>query len=354
MRWAIRKEANGTLSVRRWVKGKNERLPVSKYRHLRDKPEELEAFVKRLNAPLDNRLRVEFKHAFINDELLAAYWEFLEATVSDLEWAKTEFSYLKRYALNYFLNTLQLNRVQEWHDVHKTQWSLHLRSKACPASAKTKRDIVASLNKFARWLHSKRPTEVPLLVFEPLSKKQLRDIDALRESRGETRDRTFVTEEDWAKIKKALPSNLCGAACLAYYYGLRRGETLARPQVKKGCIVVQQQLARVGVYAPTKGRKTRKVPHWFAKPAQAYTWSTEQPQMNPHTLSDKWGELMQKLGLEYDFHELRHAFVTRALGKYSPKDVMLAAGHENIETTMGYLHDDRDLDDEDFVPDEAA
>ena len=60
---------------------------------------------------------------------------------------------------------------------------------------------------------------------------------------------------------------------------------------------------------------------------------------------------MRKLKFTYDFHALRHTFITKALGAgHTARDVQLAAGHKNIETTMRYAHDHRTMDDEIFTP----
>jgi integrase len=63
---------------------------------------------------------------------------------------------------------------------------------------------------------------------------------------------------------------------------------------------------------------------------------------------------MDELDFNYDFHDLRHTFITKAISAYPPRDVQLAAGHKSIETTMRYAHDNRNLDDEVFNPEEIA
>lgn len=57
-----------------------------------------------------------------------------------------------------------------------------------------------------------------------------------------------------------------------------------------------------------------------------------------------WRDLMTALGYTYDFHDLRHSFITRAIREKNSRDVQLAAGHKHLMTTMGYAHDDRDQD----------
>ncbi len=61
---------------------------------------------------------------------------------------------------------------------------------------------------------------------------------------------------------------------------------------------------------------------------------------------------MRGLKLDYDIHDIRHSWTTRAVRvkKLHIRDVQLAAGHENIETTMGYLQDDRVFEEVPFIP----
>jgi integrase len=75
--------------------------------------------------------------------------------------------------------------------------------------------------------------------------------------------------------------------------------------------------------------------------------------MHPDVLSHRWISLMEKLGLDYTFHELRHTFITRARAQYNAREVQLAAGHANITTTERYSHDHRKFDERVFEIKEA-
>lgn len=67
--------------------------------------------------------------------------------------------------------------------------------------------------------------------------------------------------------------------------------------------------------------------------------------MRPDVLSHRWTSLMREPGLRYNFHELRHTWITRTRAKYNSREVQLAAGHANITTTERYSHDHRKFDD---------
>jgi integrase len=357
MRWKILKDRN-TFSVRRWNNGKLERLPSSQYSDIRDNIDDLDKFVKRLNAPYEAKIKVEFSHAFINDSLLADYFNYLSSQIPTQSFAKTEFAYLKNYALTFFISELHLNRVEEWYAVHETKWAKYLLSKKVPKSVKTKRDIVNALNRFVVWLHKKRPTEITLVKFQPISPAKFKEVNALRILNKEVRETKLIAAEDWKKIHLSASPTILPFIMLAYHYGLRRSETLGCVPgiIKNGYLEVNQQLRQLGVYAPLKGRLSRKVPHWFAKPGDAFMWvsNAQTNVMHPSTLTHTWNDLMERLGMDYDFHDLRHSFITHAMRAHPPRDVQLAAGHQNIQTTMKYLHDDRTLDDEEFIPNKAS
>ena len=96
---------------------------------------------------------------------------------------------------------------------------------------------------------------------------------------------------------------------------------------------------------------------------------------HPDSLTDEWAAFIKKverglkeeaknngknpknISFDYTYHDLRHTWITRAVrlkGKdlSHMRDVQLAAGHENIETTMRYLKDDREFSEEIYSPDE--
>lgn len=354
MRWSLYKEA-GKWVIRRWYAGKYERMPVSRYKRIREDEPALRELVKRLNAPIDARSRVDFKHAFISPALLDEYLEYLVTQIPTESNARTEFGYLKTYFLNFFIGELNLMSPEEWHAVHETKWARYLLSDKAPASAKAKRDIIIAANRFIKWLNRKRPEDRPVGEFKPISKAKYKAIEAQREIDGEIRDRKIVPEKDFAKIiSHPLAASIRSFIFFGYQYGLRRSETLgvSMEDVKRGHLCVERQLERLGVFAPLKGRQTRRVPHWFAKPKDAYlnAEAGKKNLIHPRTLSERWTELMQALGMDYDLHDLRHSFITRAVRLHNIRDVQLAAGHKDIRTTMGYLHDDRDLSDEQYLP----
>lgn len=389
-KWILMKETqdDGKVipAIRRWVyfpdgSKKYERYPAQKYKHLRDKPKELKNFVIRLNGEDPNAVRVkrivEFRHAYISTELLDSYFEFLKTQIPSEKHVNAEFSALQRYGLNFFIVKLKKPNPLEWH-LSQDLWAKSLLNKISEdsplkedlrllapgelLSAKTLKGIVNGMNRFMGFLHQKRPGEVPPLQFKPVSRASYKELEARRSLAGQTIVRSFIRDEHWKIIQEKITDDIKIWSLLAYHYGLRRSEVMALDlnSIRKDHLFITKQLISVPdphkpIYGPLKGRMSRKVPHWFCKATSAYNMVTKLKTVDlihPGTLSHRWSELMSSLGYNYDFHDIRHTWITKAirLPTVVHRDVQLAAGHVNIETTMAYLHDDRILSDEPFVP----
>lgn len=368
--WSLLKESQTNNQTRyvikRWVKiphqkSKLERLSVKNYEHIRDNKPELKKFILRLNQNIPNEQRsreiIEIRHAFISPQLLDDYQKYLIAQIPSLNRAKYEFSLLKRFFLNFFINRLEMVNPIDWHRVHGTKWAEYLDSPETPASADAKLWIVEAANRFMGWLHEQRPTEAPPLRFEPLSRAKIKEIEAKRKMNGEIHIPKFIKDEDWFKIQKNLLSEIRSAVLLAYYYGLRRAETLGLKlkDVRTGYLSIERQLEFLPepnkpLYGPLKGREFRKVPHWIIETSETYNLIEKIQLMHPDSLTDNWNKIMELLNLEYTIHDIRHTWITKMMRLQNSRDVQLAAGHKNITTTMKYSHDDRSMEDEVFKP----
>jgi len=342
---------------------KYERLPTKRYRSMRDDLEELKKFIVRLNqeVPVEQRTieTIEIRHAYIDEKLLDTYKEFLKAQIpSNLKDRYIyEFNTLKKYFLKFFINTLGIPDPIQWHKIHKTEWANYLlENKEVPRSMRSKKEITSAANRFMAWLHDRRPEEVPPLRFDPISKAKAKEVEADREREGDTHIPLFIKDDDWKIIEKALPDHLRSVVLLAYNYGLRRSETLGLTvqDVRHGFLSVERQLVAYTDKKPKcgslKGKEKRKVPHWCGTPDEVHSLISEIVLMSPDTLTAKWTEFIEKLKLDYTFHDLRHTWITKMIRLKEHRDVQLAAGHKNITTTMDYLHDDRTMEERVFVP----
>ncbi len=156
--------------IRRWVSypdgtKKFERYDSTKYKHIRHDEIKLHQFVLRLNHQSPNESHkkdLEIEHAFINLELLERYKRYLLSQIPTQSLALTEFSYLKRYFLDYFINKLKLKNPVDWHR-QQTIWAeslLRKETRDTPSlwddkelrSAKLIKSIVNAANRFMRWL----------------------------------------------------------------------------------------------------------------------------------------------------------------------------------------------------------
>ncbi len=108
------------------------------------------------------------------------------------------------------------------------------------------------------------------------------------------------------------------------------------------------------IYAPLKNKLFRKTPHWFAEKETTYLLIEDSlnKKIHPDTLGTKFASFMEIMKMDYSLHDLRRTFITKALdlNKVTPMTVMMAVGHGHLDVTMRYIRDNRQLDDEVYVP----
>ena len=383
--WFLAKEGDW-YSIKKMVtkangKRSSKRYPKAKYSHITNLGQ-LKDFVIRLNGkdPRAERIKakLDFNHAFIDENLMSEYFEYLKTQIPSEKDSGTLYSYLKRYALNFFIGKMDLANPIEWHQ-HQHIWAKYLlnRDKGLKSnlrifekdrivSAKVIKSIINELNRFSKFLHNQKP-DIPALHFEPLSKAALKEHKARRILGGKKRQVQYIPDENWKKITKSLKNkDWRHSILLAYYYGLRRNEAmgLQLTDIKKGYLSITKQLDKVQnnnvSYKPLKGRSARKVPHWFIKPIETHKLITEMNNSkyyHPDVIGNKFTNLCESLKLpRYTLHDLRRSFITNAVRKgIEPEELRLAAGHSNAQTTYQYyVMDSRSLDDEDFMPEDVG
>lgn len=381
--WYYQKETfndERIYSVRRVItlsSGKTslERYPAANYRDIRTDEKKVKDFVIRLNGkdPRVERIkaRIEFNHAFIDEELLFEYEEiYLRNYIPNADETRQLTSYLKRYALNFFIGKLGLGNPIDWHR-NQHLWGLALLGKTknkdhilfedgAMRSANVLKRIIFELNRFMIFLHSKKP-DIQALTFTPLTPAVLKEHEARRELKGEVREAKYVPELEWKKIDKNLPTGWGDVIRMCYYYGLRRNEAygLQLTDIKKGFLSIDRQLDKIvdkeRDFKPLKGRYKRKTPHWLAKPENTYKLINGISELciHPDTITDAFAKLCTKLQLpRYTVHDLRRSFITNCVKKgISQEDLRLAVGHVDGATTYKYyVMDARELDDEVFKP----
>jgi integrase len=366
----------GKFTIRRQItlptgKRIQPRYPRSKYRHLNSK-EELQQLVNRLNHRQDQAAKreIEIRTSFIPQSLMDEFRDLLKLEIPNAKDFRYQYSKVfKSYFLHFFIHKLKVLDPNQWYQ-HQSQWGAALLGQAenpehnvfaKKMSFKTISKTIQIANRFMALLHLKTPSEYNRVIFNPISRGAQNAYRAeLQRKKNGTSIGRFIEPADWDKIRAKMPDDIRPFILLAYHYGLRRAESLGfenLESIKKGYLKITQQLIAVSMdkvctYGALKDREQRQTPHWFCTPKDAYDWISEglSRKMHPDTLGERWEAYMKQLGMDYDLHDLRRTFITRALRLYNPRDVQLAVGHASLTTTMGYAMDDRDHSDETFNP----
>jgi integrase len=393
------KQKDGKLKacarIRRWVIYPDgtkdyERFPAKEWAEYKSNPKELQNFVMRANGLDPNAVRArrkyELKEAYVGKELMNDYIRELRNEIPKYKKVKDHIHLLEKYFLGFFVQKLGFAEPLEWHrhqdfwglalinlpndpkkddfDKHfKEEWRLFNPGET--RSPKTLKGIVQAGNRFMRFLHKRRPKEIPPLEFDPLKSARLKTIQANRVRDGKATIRYNIPDKDWAVIEKACPISIKRYILIIKRYGLRRAESMAiqKGNFLKNKLEVKQQLIALPeptkpVYDILKGKDLRSVPHsWFSNSKDIKEiMSLESTPMHPDTFTKIWEELMNKLGFPYSIHCIRHTWTTKAVRVpgVHPRDVQQAAGHKHLTTTMGYIQRDdaRDDDDQPFFDDE--
>tara|TARA_R110001583_G_scaffold35339_3_gene117680 strand:- start:495 stop:1559 length:1065 start_codon:yes stop_codon:yes gene_type:complete len=114
---------------------------------------------------------------------------------------------------------------------------------------------------------------------------------------------------------------------LAYYQGLRRGEF-------KNLFCDNEQLIVIG-----KGNKIRELPLMYDLAKDDLKLIKDYPCVD-NTYSQCFKTVVDKVGLKYNFHCLRHSFAHNCMTKgISIFHLQHYLGHSSVSTTEGYLKD---------------
>jgi integrase len=391
--WFLAKEGSDSNGdVRYSIRRKNiredetfyyERRPLKEFVHLTNE-QDLKDFVVRLNGrayqAMVAKKTIEAKHAWITPKIRDEFKEELEGRIANTKDANYAYGIMISKFLKFFLDLIEIKDPREWKK-YESEWGHALMNrpkkeanriwdKNFTPSAKTLKSIIHVSNQFLDFLCKKYPEEYQYLKLDPISRAQMSHHEALRihDDVDFTRAK-YISHEHWETIKENLPFDIRPFVLLGYYYGLRRSECLGvlPKDLRKDFLSVERQVASVKngtpKTKPLKDRENRKTPHWIIKPETTYEIIEEIERVtviHPDTFSVKWSEFMEKLGFDYQLHDLRRTFITNCfrlppgsgIGKTEvlPTDIQLAVGHENIATTMKYKQDDRQLNEDRFIP----
>jgi integrase len=294
---------------------------------------------------------------------------------------------VEMHFLNYFYHERKpaLYDYLEWANLKvQAEFIEHLLTKKVDSTRSGKRSVLAAKtikaiiqysNHFLKFIHIESDGNIPLLklTFPSITQTRLDDHERKRKRALPNKlppSKQYIDEATFKRIYKAAPETLKSAIWIAYKYGLRRSEVLAIElgNIKKSHLKVEHQLLGLEIernsdktrteiveknFGPLKNRddEGRKVPHWFAEPEEAYKQIQKLHVCHPSGLTEAWIKLMKELGMSFTFHNLRNGFCSNALRDMnklgiSAVDVQLAMGHSDLRTTMIYLRDFRELDED--------
>jgi integrase len=167
----------------------------------------------------------------------------------------------------------------------------------------------------------------------------------------------FSLEEVMALVRAAASAQDAAIYLTAAFTGLRRGELLA---LRWRDVDFSNQVVRVrssyadGALTTPKSGKVRSVPmapdvaEALAKLGQRASWTADDDlvfvgqrgsYLDGRALRRRYDAALKRAGLrKLRFHDLRHTFGTRMIGKADIRRVQEWMGHADIQTTMKYLH----------------
>ncbi len=336
-------------------KTKWESLPVAQYGDL--SAQEIEALLRRLNVTnelkeRENIERYNFDHAYINIRVLEKYEDFMSSRANDKNHVNTMMTYLAKYCIDYFVVLKKLPDPQQWFKIEHN-WGLWLVNDM-KLSASTIRQVTQNTNRFCKFLATKMfPEKLTIPSLDPVSRNKLKKI----KSDSVVDEHHYISEDDFNEIirhMKVVSPGLVPNVLLAYHFGLRISETLGLTEkklFKKYLLVNEQGIGcknGVVVRGDVKTIDYRKTPYWYMAPDEAHSLIKKILPMHPDTLGRKLNEILNDFN--HQTHDFRKSFVTKALRDHHWRDVQMAVGHSDINTTMRYAQDDRELDDEVWIP----
>jgi integrase len=353
-RWYLVADS-GQPKIRRYkvINGKTvwERYPVKNYRDLAT--QELEALLRRLNTSWEVERksaeeRYNFDHAFVNIMSIEKYRKHLAMNITDKSTIETALQFLNDYVFKFFIIEHELPDPSTWHR-KEDEWGEWLQEQ--DLSPATIKKIVGGANRFNKFLLEKLYVnmEVPRKL-SPIGSQKLAKLEIFRSKKMKVKTK-YITSDIYKAVLKAaeqLYPEVIPNIKLCKAFGLRISETLGfdRSKLLSAALVVDEQgdeFVNGQVIRGAVKTDARRVPYWNLTAKESWSLIKAIQPMGPHTLVKRVNEILEPFG--HTSHDFRRTFITEALRLHHWKDVMRAAGHKDVRTTMLYDQDDRGISD---------
>jgi integrase len=346
----------GKPKIRRYkrVDGKTvwDRYPSQNYAGFDN--EQIESLMRRLNASfeIDRKAAVEryvFDHTYVNPISLAKFEAHLRKHITEEEGVLRVLQRLNDYVFEFFILQCKLPDPSRWH-LKEDEWGEFLLS--LDLSASTIRFIIATANRFNRFLVQKMYADMATpRKLDPIGPNLLNEISE-KKAKSSSHKTKLISDIVFGKIietAKRKHPEVIPNIMLCKAFGFRISETLGlgKEKLLKDSVVVNEQGFRVlngEIVRKTVKTFPRRVPYWNMTAKEAWGWVQQIQPMHPKTLMDKVNQCLAPYG--HTSHDFRRTFITNSFRKAHWKDVMKAAGHVDVRTTMGYDQDDRNLSEE--------
>ncbi|MDC1175704.1 tyrosine-type recombinase/integrase [Bacteriovoracaceae bacterium] len=351
------------------------RYPIQNYKHIEDNRKLLSELVDRLNDECVEKKysSFELESSFLPKNTLINFFNHLAATSNSKSDAINSYNSFYKYAFTYLVK--KSPNPKDWKKDYLDCWTKSLlndddipesdrlfKKGHIPSKTLLKR-IIRNTNKFLMFIFNKGYINTEI-VLSPISKSQFKYVIAERSQKNLVKVRNYIDIDDLYKILNSCDQDIIPNIKLSLYYGLRLSETIglfeSLENIRHGFLLINRQISHcnngIPRFKPTKSKKPRKIPHWFCKQEDCYDYIKQLKLMSHNTLSRKYSEIclyLYQKGLikhHYNYHDLRHTYITNSARKHTIRDVQLAAGHSDIQTTNKYLKDDRDLENQIWKP----
>jgi integrase len=354
--WDKSRAGTPIAKIRRYttIDGKTtwDRYPSKEYSHLDES--QVESLMRRLNASFEidrqaAEARYVFDHTYVNPISLAKFEANLRKQITEEEGVLRVLQRLNDYVFEFFILQCKLPDPSRWH-LKEDEWGEFLLAQ--DLSASTIRFIIATANRFNNFIVQKMYPEMTApRKLDPIGPNVLKGITEARDKLSKHQSK-LISEQVFQKIietaKKKHPEVIPNIM-LCKGFGFRISETLgfSKDKFLKDSVIVNEQGSRVvdgEILKKSVKTFTRRVPYWNMTAKEAWSWVQQVQVMHPKTLMTKVNECLAPYG--HTSHDFRRTFITNSFRKAHWKDVMKAAGHVDVRTTMGYDQDDRNLSEE--------